>query len=136
MKQKIKTSQIDLNTTSFGNILSSADDTVQKALDTLDNLETGPTLQIKSANYTAACGDLLACDTSSGAFTITLPSSPSAEDMIEWLDYKGTFSTNSLTFGGGENNLKFNDTTDTTLEIDISNARGQIRYDGTNWVVT
>ena len=34
------------------------------------------------------------CDTSSGAFTLTLPSSPSVGDIVAAKDYSNTFDTN------------------------------------------
>ena len=53
----------------------------------------------KTANYTAAAGDCVLCNTTSAAFTLTLPASPAANDMVRLADYAGTFSTNNLTVG-------------------------------------
>lgn len=36
----------------------------------------------KTTNYTAVAGDLILCDTSGGAFTITLPATPAANDAV------------------------------------------------------
>lgn len=36
----------------------------------------------KTANYTAAVGDLVRCSTSGGAFTVTMPASPAAGDVV------------------------------------------------------
>jgi hypothetical protein len=38
-------------------------------------------------------------NTSSGAITMTLPSSPSLGDEVSIIDYAGTFDTNNLTVG-------------------------------------
>ena len=51
----------------------------------------------KTANFTAVSGEGYFCDTSGGAFTLTLPSSPSAGDIVGFKDYSGDFSTNNLT---------------------------------------
>ena len=37
--------------------------------------------------------------TTSGAFTVNLPSSPSLGDEVSIVDYAGTFDTNNLTVG-------------------------------------
>ena len=51
----------------------------------------------KTGNYTAVAGDKILCDTSGGAFTITLPASPSAGDEIHVLDATASFDSNNLT---------------------------------------
>ena len=51
----------------------------------------------KTANYTASAGDNILADTSGGAFTITLPASPSAGDIIHILDAAASFDNNNLT---------------------------------------
>ena len=51
----------------------------------------------KTANYTAVAGDKILCDTSGGAFTITLPASPNAGDKVHVLDAAASFDNNNLT---------------------------------------
>ena len=51
----------------------------------------------KTANYTAVAGDRILCDTSGGAFTITLPASPNAGDKVHVLDAAASFDNNNLT---------------------------------------
>ena len=51
----------------------------------------------KTGNYTALAGDRILADTSGGAFTITLPASPSAGDKIHVLDAAASFDNNNLT---------------------------------------
>lgn len=51
----------------------------------------------KTGTYTAFAGDKIFVNTSSGAFTITLPASPSAGDEVRFLDLANTFDSNNLT---------------------------------------
>jgi hypothetical protein len=51
----------------------------------------------KTTTYTAVSGDNLLVDTSSAAFTITLPITPATNATVYFQDAKGTFSTNNLT---------------------------------------
>ena len=58
----------------------------------------------KTANYTAINGDRLECDTTGGAFTITLPATPNVGDRVTVWDggatvSSGGFGTNNLTIG-------------------------------------
>jgi hypothetical protein len=59
----------------------------------------------KTTTYTAANGDRLLADTSGGAFTITLPSSPSAGHYIEINDPEETWPTNNLTVARNGSNI-------------------------------
>ena len=54
---------------------------------------------VKTANYTASAGEGVFCNTTSGSFTLTLPSSPTLGDEVSFIDYAGTFDTNALTIG-------------------------------------
>jgi hypothetical protein len=62
----------------------------------------------KTANFTATSGEGYFCDTSGGAFTLTLPASPSAGDIVGIRDYASTFATNNLTIGRNGSNLNGN----------------------------
>jgi hypothetical protein len=62
--------------------------------------------QIRAANYTAAVGDKVAADTTSAAWTLTLPATPSNGDTITVLDYAGTFDTNNLTIARNGSNIE------------------------------
>ena len=56
----------------------------------------------KTASFTAVSGEGYFCDTAAvGAFTLTLPSSPSAGDIVGLKDYNGNFATANLTIGRG-----------------------------------
>ena len=60
------------------------------------NWQTG---SIKTTGFTAANGEGYFVDTSSGAVTATLPSSPSAGSIVAFADYTRTFGVNNLTIG-------------------------------------
>ena len=51
---------------------------------------------IKTSNFTAANGEGYFCDTTSGGFTLTLPSSPSVGNIVSFKDYARTFNTSPL----------------------------------------
>jgi hypothetical protein len=63
------------------------------------------TSSIKTATFTAANGEGYFADTSSGGFTMNLPSSPSAGSIVSVKDYANTFDTNNLTVGRGGSNI-------------------------------
>ena len=56
----------------------------------------------KTTGFTAVSGEGYFCDTAaSGAFTLTLPSSPSAGNIVGLKDYNGNFENANLTIGRG-----------------------------------
>ena len=57
------------------------------------------TTKITADPANAVSGTGYFCDTSGGAFTVTLPTSPSAGDIVAVADYTRTFGTNKLTIG-------------------------------------
>ena len=64
---------------------------------------------IKTANFTAVSGEGYFCDTATtGAFTLTLPSSPAVGDIVALKDYASNFGTANLTIGRGGSNLNGN----------------------------
>ena len=63
------------------------------------------TASIKTATFTAANGEGYFCNTTGGAFTMNLPSSPSAGSIVSVKDYANTFDTNNLTVGRGGSNI-------------------------------
>nr|BAR35930.1 hypothetical protein [uncultured Mediterranean phage uvMED] len=54
---------------------------------------------VKTSNYTASAGQGVFANTTSSAFTVTLPASPSLGDEVTIVDYAGTFDSNALTVG-------------------------------------
>ena len=64
---------------------------------TWSEVASGTTWQtVKTADFTAVAGEGYPCNTTAGALTATLPTSPTAGDTIEFFDYAGTFDTNRL----------------------------------------
>ena len=53
----------------------------------------------KTSPFTAVSGDGFFVNTSGGVITVTLPSSPSAGDIVSIKDYAETFQTNKVTIG-------------------------------------
>jgi hypothetical protein len=52
---------------------------------------------VQTTGFTAVKGNAYPCNTTSAAFTLTLPATPSAGDQVQLVDYAGTFDTNPLT---------------------------------------
>jgi hypothetical protein len=46
------------------------------------------------------------CNTTSAAFTVTLPTAATIGDFISFIDYAGTFDTNNLTIGRNSHNIQ------------------------------
>jgi hypothetical protein len=84
-----------------GTLAANSDSKVstQKAVKTYVDAHAGGAWTAKTTTYTAVSGDLLLANTSGGAFTITLPGSPSVGAVVTIVDAQGTFATNNLTVG-------------------------------------
>jgi hypothetical protein len=96
--------------------LPSADGTANQVLTTngsgvLSFATVGGTAwqSVQTSGFTAVAGRGYPCNTTSSAFTVTLPASATAGDTIVLVDYAGTFSTNALTIS--PNGLKINGST-------------------------
>ena len=61
---------------------------------------------VKTTGFTAVAGEGYFCNTTSAAFTATLPASASIGDFISFIDYAGTFDTNNLTVGRNGHNIQ------------------------------
>lgn len=85
----------------------------------------GPSWVIKTTTYTAAAGEAIMADTSGGAWTLTLPASPSANDVVRVADYAGTFATNNLTVA--RNSLKIMGLSE-DMTVSDSNASFTLTY--------
>jgi hypothetical protein len=59
----------------------------------------------KTTGFTAVSGNGYFCNTTSGAFTVTLPLSPSAGAIVAIADYNGTAGTNPITVGRNSSNI-------------------------------
>ena len=60
---------------------------------------------VKTSGFTAVAGEGYFCNTTGGAFTVTLPLSPSAGDVVGVADYAKTFDTDNLTLGRNGSNI-------------------------------
>jgi hypothetical protein len=89
----------------------------------------------KTASFTAVSGNGYFVNTTSGAITVTLPSSPSAGNIVAIADYARTFATNNVTVARNGSNIQ-----GSANDITIS-TNGQsttfVYVDGTKgWVPT
>ena len=92
---------VKLDLLTFPTVTGSADQVLTSngsgVLSFVDNSGGTSWQAVKTANYTAVAGDGVFANTTSAAFTITLPSSPSIGDEVSIVDYAGTFDSNNLT---------------------------------------
>jgi len=72
---------------------------------------------VKTGDFTAAAGQGVFCDTSSAAFTLTLPASPSIGDEVAFKDYAKTFDTNNLTIARNSSKIE-GGTADLTVDVE------------------
>ena len=86
---------------------------------TMETLAAGSAVSvvwtIKTTTYTAVSGNNIQANTTGGAFTITLPSTPSAGAIVRIADYAGSFPTNALTIDW--NGAKHKGLSDATMTI-------------------
>jgi hypothetical protein len=90
---------------------------------------------IKTTTYNpAVAGDNILADTTSSAFTITLPASAVLSDTINIADYKGTFATNNLTINSNGLNLMGSVQ---TLVLNVNYRNVTLVYSGATqgWVI-
>ena len=90
-------------------------------------LQIEPSYIEKTTTYTAVAGDNIFADTSAGAFTITLPSSPTQGDEVSFIDSEGTFDTNNLTVEPGSEKIMANTAGD-EMVVDSNNAAFTLVY--------
>ena len=60
----------------------------------------------KTAAFCAAAGSGYLVNTTSTAFTATLPASPTVGDQVSFVDFAGTFDSNALTLGRNSKKIK------------------------------
>jgi hypothetical protein len=61
---------------------------------------------VKTSGFTAVAGEGYFCNTTSSAFTVTLPATPTAGQQVAVVDYAGTFDTNKLTISPNGNKIE------------------------------
>jgi len=94
---------------------------------------------VQTTGFTAVAGRGYPCNTTSSAFTVTLPASPSSGDQIILLDYAGTFDTNALTINpngnkieGTTNNLQLTGEREGVLLVYVDSTQGWLATSGIN----
>jgi hypothetical protein len=87
---------------------------------------------LKTTTYTAVNKDSIAANTSGGAFTITLPATPSSGDFINIADSGHSFDTNNLTIARNGSTIEL---LAEDLVADVANIFITLIYDGTTWKV-
>jgi hypothetical protein len=89
---------------------------------------------VQTTGFTAVAGNAYPCDTTSAAFTVTLPASPAAGNVITLTDYAGTFGTNNLTIN--PNGLKIQGETANKIISKSNNSVNLVYIDSTRgWLV-
>ena len=72
---------------------------------------------VKTSNYTAAAGQGVFANTTSGSFTVTLPAG-TLGDEVTIVDYAGTFDSNALTVAANGSEKIFGSTDDLTVSTE------------------
>ena len=86
----------------------------------------------KTANYTASNLEGVLANTSGGAFTVTLPASPTTGDQVVIADSGNLFGTNNCIAGRNGSTI---DGTAADLNLNINGVSVQFVYSGTTWEV-
>jgi hypothetical protein len=94
---------------------------------------------VKTSGFTAVAGEGYFCNTTSSAFTVTLPASPSAGNQVAVVDYAGTFDTNALLISpngnkieGGTSSLQLSGEREGVLLVYIDATQGWLATSGIN----
>jgi hypothetical protein len=72
---------------------------------------------VKTGDFTAAAGQGVFCNTTSAAFTLTLPAG-SIGDEVSFVDYAGTFDTNNLTIASNGSEKIHGSTDNLTISVE------------------
>ena len=89
--------------------------------------------QILTANATAEKNKNFLCNTTSAAFTITCPSSPSAGDRFKLYDSHGNFATNSVTILPHSGGTISGGGVDDGIVLNVTDTIAEMLYNGTEW---
>ena len=106
-------------------ILPAADGTADQVLTTngsgqlsfVDNSGGTSWVAVKTSDFTAVGGEGYFVNTTSGAVTVTLPTSPSLGDEVSVVDYAGTADTNNITISRNSHKIQ-GDTADLTISVE------------------
>lgn len=83
--------------------------------------------QTLTSSTTVTAGTRIFADATAGAFTITLPASPSVGDTLQIIDVAGIFATNNVTIG--RNGSKIQNLSE-DLVLNLNNAAITMIYSG------
>ena len=88
-----------------------------------------------TAAETVQAGAQLFCDTNGGAYTVTLPASPSNGDTVNFVDSRYTFDSNALTIGRNSSKIA---NTSADLVVNTEGAAFGLVYSGSDvgWTYT
>lgn len=91
---------------------------------------------VKTANYTAVAGDFVPCDTTSGAFTVTLPTTPADKSQVAVkMVIQGGSNTLTVTCGGSDVFNKAGGPASGTLSLVNQGMLLQYKASGGIWYV-
>jgi hypothetical protein len=89
---------------------------------------------VKTGDFTAVAGEGYFINTTSGVITMTLPASPTIGDEVSFVDYAGTFDTNTMTVGRNSENIQ-GSAADLTVSVERA-ANTLVYTDGTQgWLL-
>jgi hypothetical protein len=107
-----------------------------RVLETPLGTGTSSTTIITSNDYIASVNDLVRCDTTAAAFSVTLPTNPIDGSIVNFVDVAstGSFLSNNLTVLPGSGNTVENDS---SLILDVNGTYVSLVYNqsSTNWKV-
>jgi len=113
-----------------GNVLTSNGTTWASSVPAGGGISYTP---VKTANYTAANNDGVLTNTTGGAFTVTLPTSPSVGNIIVVVDSFSQWGTNNLTINPTALIKIANNTAGDTLVCDITGITVTLVYTGATY---
>jgi len=100
----------------------------------VDNSGGTSWVAVKTANYTASAGEGVFANTTSSAWTLTLPAG-TLGDEISFIDYAGTFDSNALTIAANGSEKINGSTADLTVSVERA-ANTLVYTDGTQgWLL-
>lgn len=91
----------------------------------------GVTWVTKTANYTSVSGNNIYCDSSGAAFTITLPSSPSTNDVVT-IKSGQSAGTHNITIGRNSQTIM---SISEDMIISTPNIQVTFIFNGTTWAI-
>lgn len=90
------------------------------------------TIVSKTSTYTAVAGDYILADTTSGAFTITLPANPTVGDSVIIADPVDNWDTNNITVGRNGSTVE---AISDNLILNLPGVKVTFVYTGATWQV-